>query len=235
MSKPIFAKVEIGNISIIALSREGGVSQPPFDSLNLGGYVGDNAADVLTNWQIVTALADCDGLAVLHAEHGTLVHDVTAVGELPPGDGAVTKEKNLGLVALSADCVPFALVDPVNEVIAIGHAGWKGVYADLMSSLTTSFKKAGGEVANSTAVIGPAICGDCYEVPHDRVDLFREVNSAAIKDDTHLDIKAGVEANLIELGFMIVDIPGCNFEAPNLFSYRRNGLTGRGGLVAVIN
>lgn len=235
MTSPVFTKVEIGNISVIALTRNGGVSESPFDSLNLGNYVGDNSDHVAANWKIVEQLADASGLAVLHAEHGTLVHSANEPGELPPGDGVITSKKNLGLVSLSADCVPFALVDPVNEVIAVGHAGWKGVYADLMSALSTAFVKAGGEITNSTAVLGPAICGKCYEVPHDRVDLFREVNPAAIKDDSHLSIKAGVEANLVELGYMIVDIAGCNFEDENLFSYRRNGITGRGGLVAIIN
>lgn len=232
-----YARVEFDSVTVVALNRHGGASLPPFDSLNLGNYVGDNPEAVQANWQIVQDTVSADALTLLHAEHGTKVNLALDPGEAPAGDGLICTKPKHAIAALSADCVPFALVDPVNQVIAVGHAGWKGVLADLMAALTQSFKSQGGIIATSTAVIGPSICPKCYEVPADRVNLFRPINPAAIYDYTHLDLSAAVRKSLSDFGFEINQIAGCNFEDDNLFSYRRaNGEpTGRGGLVAVIN
>ena len=234
-SSPEYARVNLGRICITALSRHGGVSGGDYVSLNLGSHVGDTQSDVDANWKIVKELVDSDGITYLHADHGTTVNVAGEFGEAPTGDGLVCKTPKHAIAALSADCVPVALVDPVNNVIAVGHAGWKGVLAHLMTELAKSFVELGADISKSTAVIGPSICGDCYEVGADRVELFG--NSASVRDSTHLDLAAGVREQLSDLGFEITQIPGCNFEDENLFSYRRSGSkpTGRGGLVAIIN
>jgi YfiH family protein len=234
---PEYAKVNFGSVTVTALSRHGGTSAAPFDSLNLGKHVGDQADCVERNWQKVHDLTNAAGLTFLHAEHGTKVNLAAQYGLAPLGDGLVTTNIKHGIVALSADCVPFALVDPVNKVIAVGHAGWRGVLADLMSELSKTFVELGASILKSTAVIGPAICANCYEVPAERVSQFEQVNPAAIAGETHLDISAGVCSKLGELGYSINIISGCTFEDSNLFSYRRaNGQpTGRQGLVVIIN
>ena len=227
--------MNLGRICVTALSRHGGVSTGPFESLNLGKHVGDLDSDVEANWEIVNQLVGADGITYLHADHGTTVNLATKFGQAPIGDGLVCKTPKHAIAALSADCVPVALLDPANNVIAVGHAGWKGVLANLMVELAKSFAQQGGNIAKSTAVIGPSICGNCYEVGADRVALFGQ--SASVKDSTHLDLAAGVREQLNNLGFEINQMPGCNFEDENLFSYRRTGgkPTGRGGLVAIIN
>lgn len=238
-----FARLEFGSVSVIALSRHGGVSQAPFDSLNLGNYVGDDPNAVTANWRKVQEFTSAEAITFLHAEHGIKVHEISktnsAIGprEAPVGDGLVCTEPGQAIVALSADCVPFALVDPINQVIAVGHAGWKGVLANLMNELSVQFTKSGGEISQAAAVIGPSICGACYEVPIDRVKMFKERMPAAISDETHLDLAGGVNSELTQLGYEVFKIAGCNFEDENLFSYRRanGGQTGRGGLVALIN
>jgi len=232
-----YAKVEFGSVTVTAFSRHGGVSVSPFDSLNLGSFVGDEPDAVAQNWERVRIFVSATGLTFLRAVHGNQVNVAKEFGLAPEGDGLVTKNKQHGLVALSADCVPFALVDPKNSVVAVGHAGWRGVAADLMSELSASFSAAGGKIDQAAAVLGPAICGSCYEVPPERVELFQTINPAAIKDRNHLDISAGVHFKLTELGYQINTIPGCTFEDPNLFSYRAAAgkPTGRQGLVAIIN
>ena len=232
-----FARVDLGHVSVVALSRFGGVSLPPFAELNLGSYVGDDPSLVAQNWKIVKENFNATGLTVMHAQHGTVVNLAIDSGEAPPGDGLVCTKPKHAIVALSADCVPFALVDPKNQVIAVGHAGWKGVLANLMQVLSDQFTLHGGEIANSTAVIGPAICEKCYEVTSDRVDLFKSKMPAAIADETHLDLATGVATTLKNIGFEVTRMGGCNFENENLFSYRRaeGQPTGRGGLVAIIN
>ena len=237
----VFGRVEIGPVSVIALSRHGGFSQTPYESLNLGSYVGDKPENVTANFAKVKQLVGAKNLTYLNAKHGIQVNlalDTSSeINMAPDGDGLVCVTSGHAIVALSADCVPFALVDPVNQIIAVGHAGWKGVLANLMNSLTEVFKKSGGQPAMSTAVIGPSICAKCYEVPEDRVELFSTTMPAAIADSTHLNLPNAVGTVLSDFGFSIIHIPGCNFENQNLFSFRRSGgnATGRGGLVAIIN
>lgn len=232
-----YARLEIGPISVVALSRHGGQSAAPFDSLNLGSYVGDDPISVQRNFEIVRNLVGAEKLTYLNANHGTGVHLASAAGQAPPGDGLVCLNTKHAIAALSADCVPFALVDPVAKVIAVGHAGWKGVLANLMTVLTNEFIAHGANPRASTAVIGPSICGSCYEVGQERVALFKATMPSAIADETHLALANGVHQVLADLGFTIETIAGCNFEDENLFSFRRagGGATGRGGLVAIIN
>lgn len=239
----VFGRVDIGPISVIALSRHGGSSLSPYESLNLGSYVGDDPENVAANFAKVKDLVGAKKLTYLNAKHGVQVNVTTnsvnpnPINPAPDGDGLVCNSVGHAIVALSADCVPFALVDPINQVIAVGHAGWKGVLANLMNSLSEVFKQNGGQPAHSTAVIGPAICAKCYEVPEDRVQLFSNSMPAAISDSTHLDLSNAVSTVLRDFGFSIAQIPGCNFENPELFSFRRSGgnATGRGGLIAIIN
>ena len=239
----VFGRVEVGPVSVIALSRHGGTSQSPYESLNLGSYVGDNPENVAANFARVKQLVGAKNLTYLNAKHGVQVNlaieksNAGPINAAADGDGLVCKIPGHAIVALSADCVPFALVDPINKVIAVGHAGWKGVLANLMKTLTATFEQSGGNPSSSTAVIGPSICAKCYEVPTDRVELFANTVPAAIFDSTHLDLVKGVSSVLTDFGFSITQIPGCNFEDLNLFSYRRasGNATGRGGLVAIIN
>ena len=230
----IFDQVSFGSVKVIALSRNGGLSNAPFSSLNLADYVGDESAAVRANLALVTELAGASGIAVMSATHGNKVNVVSSLGLAPSGDELVTREGNLALLALSADCVGFALTDSVSGVIAVGHAGWRGVLANVMQSVVDTFVLSGGKLAQTKAVIGPAICGSCYEVPSDRVSQFSE-HPAAIFDETHLDLRAGVRSVLAKQIDSIYEFPGCTQESENLFSYRKASgqPTGRGGLLVI--
>ena len=230
----IFDQVSFGSVKVIALSRNGGLSNAPFSSLNLADYVGDESAAVRANLALVTELAGASGIAVMSATHGNKVNVVSSLGLAPSGDGLVTREGNLALLALSADCVGFALTDSVSGVIAVGHAGWRGVLANVMQSVVDTFVLSGGKLAQTKAVIGPAICGSSYEVPSDRVSQFSE-HPAAIFDETHLDLRAGVRSVLAKQIDSIYEFPGCTQESENLFSYRKASgqPTGRGGLLVI--
>lgn len=236
MSAPAYARVYIEDIEVVALSRNGGQSSKPFDSLNLAPYVGDDAVAVTANQTAVKTLVGAVGISVMNAEHGCVVNVVTKSGLAPAGDGLVSTTPNFALLALAADCVPFAVADPVNRVIAVGHAGWRGVLANVMQSVLDAFVAQGGNLQSAQAVIGPSICANCYEVPNERVALFRSNSSSAISDESHLDLSTGVRSVLLQSVSKVHQIPGCTFEDTHLFSYRRaNGApTGRGGLVIVM-
>ena len=237
MNAQVFGRVSIEGIKAIALSRDGGTSLAPFDSLNLASYVGDSAENVSANLAIAKGLVSASEISVMNAEHGNTVHIVSEPGVAQPGDGLITKQTDLASVALAADCVPFGLVDPVNGVIAVGHAGWRGVLANVMQALLDEFVSTGAQLKHTQAVIGPAICAKCYEVPAERVEQFRVVRPDAIASSRNLDLIAGVKSVLATQVTKIHEISGCTLESSDLFSYRRAAgePTGRGGLVIAIS
>jgi YfiH family protein len=232
-----FGRVSIEGIDAIAFNRFGGTSQAPFDSLNLASYVGDDPQFVTANLNIAKNMVSAEHIAVMNAEHGNKVHFVTEPGIASLGDGLVTSETQLALLTLAADCVPFGLIDPVNRVIAVGHAGWRGVLANVMQVLVDAFVAAGGKLNCTQAVIGPAICADCYQVPAERVDLFRNVCPEAISTPRNLDLTSGVISVLATQVTHIHELSGCTFENSDLFSYRRAAgeQTGRGGLMLAMS
>lgn len=231
----IFAQRKYGEISVVITSRFGGFSDNAFSSWNLADYVGDQPAAVAANRQKLTQLLSADSLKVLAATHSADVQFVDIETAVLPGDGFVAKSKGLGLVALAADCATFALIDPVAQVIAVGHCGWKGLVAGLPQSLVREFAAQGGTPSDSIAVIGPTICAKCYEVPADRVELVAANCQNAKLDNTHLDIAAGVHEQLGHFGFEIEHITACTAESDALYSYRRDGITGRHALAVVIH
>jgi YfiH family protein len=198
--------------------------------------VGDSAENVSANLTIAKGLVSASEISVMNADHGNTVHVVSDPGVAQPGDGLITKQTDLALVALAADCVPFGLVDSVNGVIAVGHAGWRGVLANVMQALLDEFVASGAQLKHTQAIIGPAICAKCYEVPAQRVEQFRDVLPEAISTTRNLDLIAGVKSVLATQVTKIHEISGCTLESSDLFSYRRAAgePTGRGGLVVAI-
>jgi len=237
MDAQVIGRVSIEGIHAVAVTRIGGASSAPFDSLNLASYVGDDPASVSANIEIVKDLVSAHGVSVMNAEHGNTVHVVSEPGIAPIGDGLVTSQTKLAIAALAADCVPFGLIDPVNRVIAVGHAGWRGVLANVMQSLLDAFLAQGGQSNHAQAVIGPAICARCYVVPAERVELFQDVRPEAIHSSTTLDLTSGIRSVLALQVSKVHEFSGCTYENSNLFSYRRAAgePTGRGGLVIAMS
>jgi YfiH family protein len=237
MNPQVFDRVLIADIHAVALTRNGGTSRPPFDSLNLASYVGDDPECVTANLEIIKNVVSARDISVMNAEHGNTVHVVSEPGLALPGDGLITTQPNLALVALAADCVPFGLVDPVNRVIAVGHAGWRGVLANVMQSLLDGFLASGASLDHTQAIIGPAICASCYQVPAERVEQFQATRPEAISPTRNLDLIAGVKSVLASQVTKVHELSGCTLENQDLFSYRRSAgqATGRGGLVIALS
>jgi len=236
MATLIYNSVTVGSIEVVALSRHGGLSKGDYSSLNLANYVGDDPALVAKNIELAGSCVGTNKVSVMQGEHGSRVNFVSTSGYANAGDGLVSTTPGLALVALAADCVPFAIVDPANGVIAVGHAGWKGVAVNIMQNLVDQFVTGGGDLIHSTAVLGPSICAKCYEVPTSRATELRPISPVAVVGDRHIDVSAGVQSVLAKSGLNVIQIPGCTFEDEQLFSYRRaNGKpTGRGGLIVAL-
>lgn len=218
--------------------RPGGVSQGPYASLNLADHVGDDPAAVAANRDRLAATVGLGGsdLAVMQAAHGRSWALVTQPGTVPLVDILVTTQPGLGLVALAADCVPIALVDPVAGVAAAVHSGWRGVSEDAVGAAVAAMVESGAQPDQIAAHLGPAICAGCYEVSPDVRD---EV--AAVAPQAWATTRAGTAAvalhpavtqQLRRAGVTSITADAtCTAESSDLFSYRRDGQTGRQGVV----
>ena len=225
-------------------SRAGGVSAAPYDTLNMGASVGDDLDAVAANRRLVAEACGlgADRLTWMHQVHGPAVVYVPASrpgapGPLPQVDAQFTDVPGLAMVVLVADCGPVLLADPQARVVGAAHAGREGMAAGVVTELVAAMAGAGADPARMTAAIGPHICGQCYEVPaglRDRV-AAREPDAACVTraGTPGIDIRAGIRAQLARAGVRQVSAdPRCTAEAPELYSYRRDGTTGRfAGLV----
>lgn len=158
-------------------SRRGGVSEGPYSSLNLAFHVGDDPERVRENRRRLAAAAGFNPEKVVtgeqvHGQHVAVVGQEEAgrgaldrESALPATDGLVTAEKGIVLTTFYADCVPLFFLDPVRRVVAVSHAGWRGIAHGIgPRTVEVMVEEAGCRVENIMAGIGPAIDSCCYEV-----------------------------------------------------------------------
>ena len=230
-----------GGVFAAFSGRTGGVSGAPYESLNLGLGVGDDPAAVTANRvALATAcgLAPAD-LAWMRQVHGSDVCYLDAGTAEPPGpvDAIFTDVPGRALCVLVADCVPVLIADPAAALIGAAHAGREGMVAGVVPALVSAMVAAGASPASMRALIGPAICGGCYEVPPELAErvgaAVPEARCQTLDGTAGLDIPAGVRAQLAAADVAWVrSAPQCTKETADLFSYRRDGVTGRfAGLV----
>jgi len=218
-------------------SRFGGVSDAPFDDWNLAAHVGDDGAAVLTNRRRVAELAgvNVEDVVFMRQCHSADVEVVeSGVGEVQSVDGLVTATPDLVVVALSADCVPVSIVDVQAGVVAAVHSGWQGMVAGVVDTALVAMQDLGAARERIRVSLGPAICGPCYPVPPERARIAAQAApaSAATSPDGQpaIDVRAGLAAQLRAAGIVVEYVGGCTAEDPQLFSYRRDGETGRQGV-----
>ena len=225
----------------VVTDRRGGRSLSPYDSFNLGDHVGDDPAAVAANRERVARELGVgpDRLVWMSQVHGTGVAVVEGPPEGPPPvvDALVTATPGLVLCVVVADCVPVLLADRVAGVVAAVHAGREGVRQGVVPAALSAMASLGARARNVTALLGPAVCGDCYEVPDAmQADVARVAPAAAVRTrrgTAGLDLRAGLDERLRAAGIPeVVHDPRCTVEDPTLFSHRRDGTTGRqAGLV----
>ncbi len=220
----------------VVTTREGGASAAPYDSFNLGDHVGDDAAAVAANRARLAAelgLAP-DRLVWMEQVHGrtAAVVDGPVPEKLEATDAVVTARPGLALVVLVADCVPVLLADPEAGVVAAVHAGRVGARVGVLPAALAAMTEAGADVRRVEVLLGPSICGECYEVPPDmQTDVERHLPGSACrtrKGTPGLDLRAGLWRQLADSGVARIGIdPRCTNEERALFSHRREGTTGR--------
>ena len=205
--------------------------------------MGDDPTAVAANLAVVCGVMGVapGRLARMEAAHGADVAVVTGPGVSRGVDALLTRTPGLALVAIGADCVPLALIGDDGSTIAVAHCGWKGLAVDVIGATVDAMRSARAQVHH--AILGPAACGDCYAVPQERIDELARAATGAVSDaaitrardgQPAIDVRAGALARLAELGILgdsVTVVGGCTIESPDHFSYRRDGRTGRQGVL----
>jgi YfiH family protein len=216
-------------------TRAGGVSIPPYADLNLALHVGDDPRAVADNRARTAAGIGLPAGRLAFAEqvHGNAVALLDSVPDTPPKvDAMVTTTPGLALVVMVADCVPVLLADARAGVVAVAHAGRKGVELGVVAATVRAMVTCGADVERLQVYLGPSIGGCCYEVPADMQAAVDAVAPGAAcrtgVGTPGLDLRTGLEAQLSKLGVTRAGrVGGCTAETADLFSYRRDATTGR--------
>jgi YfiH family protein len=238
-------EAELGGARAAFSTRLGGVSEAPFDSLNLGLLTEDSADAVAENRQrLAHALGFEPGRIVFSRQvHGTRLLDhggsasdprMGGLGrtrqpgeEIVEGDGHVARGPGMAPLVFVADCLPVALSGP--EGVAMVHAGWRGLAGGILGAAVDA-------VAATAAAVGPGIGPCCYEVGDEVLEPFSELGEG-IAAGRMLDLPAVARRLLERAGVAQIEIAGLctSCEEELLFSHRRdNGRTGRQAGVAWI-
>jgi hypothetical protein len=220
------------NVKSLMTTREGGVSDVPWASLNLGDHVGDDPAHVAANRARLREM--------LPAEPGWLrqVHSARVV-ELgrdanPEADASFTREAGQVCAVLTADCLPVLFCDRAGSVVAAAHAGWRGLADGVLEATVAAMQvPPGGILAWMGAAIGP----QAFEVGDEVREAFTGRHAAAAAAFVPQPTPGKWLADIYQLARIRLDHAGvravygggrCTFsEAESFYSYRRDGVTGR--------
>ena len=226
-----------GPYEVVFSTREGGVSEGPYASLNLGRATADEPERVDENRRRLCAEAGAqpEALAMNYQHHSADVLRARAGSRGERGDGLWTEERGLPVLALAADCLPIALAraNGAKPAVAVLHAGWRGLVGGIAAEGVKTL--GGGPVA---AMIGPGIGPCCYEVGEEVAAPFRLAFGMGLYRDGKLDLWGAAERALRAAGVARVDrVDLCTACNPDrFFSHRRDdGLTGRQGVLGVID
>lgn len=221
-------------------TRVGGVSEGPFESLNLGILTTDEPELVVENRERLCAAVEVDPNTATMAwqVHGGDVTEAKPRGILERTvfercDGLWSEEPGQAMVLLTADCFPVALARGNGRPgLAVLHVGWKGLLAGIVEAGVRAL-----ESASLAAAVGPGIGPCCYEVGEEVAAPFQMRFGTDVLRGRNLDLAGAIERALRAAGVQAVWRTGhCTACEPDLFfSHRRDrGVTGRQGIVAAI-
>jgi YfiH family protein len=214
-------------------SRVGGVSDSPFDALNLSAGVGDDPGAVRDNRaRLLGAL----GLAPESVVYATQVHGATCLRPSAPGvagegDALVTTDDTLTLAAGTADCLGVLLWSRDRPAVASIHAGWRGLVAGVVGSAVSALAEDAVPAARLRAALGPRIGPCCFEVGPEVAERF-DAGDVVRGERTTVDLAQAARRALSAAGVpedSILDVGRCTACEPETwFSHRRDrGRTGR--------
>lgn len=207
-------------------NRTGGTSSGAFASLNLGTHVSDELATVLSNRALLAnEVGPIQYMSQVHGNRVAVIEEIT--DEDPTADALVTGIPGISVAVLVADCIPLLMYS--ERSVAAVHVGRKGLVNGVALTTVEVMREMGAK--EITAIIGPAICGACYEVSqelHDEVVTLHPMAGSRTRQGTPaLNLPAALAAVLGDHGIKVIDESRCTVENVDLYSYRRDGVTGR--------
>jgi len=227
--------------------RWGGVSQAPYNELNLALHVGDDPLKVLQNRQILADSEDfyIDNLIYMdqvHSDHIAVIKD-TLTNKQEKCDGIITNLPNIPLMVMVADCIPILLYDSKKKVVGAIHAGRNGTFLEIAKKAVLSMKEEfDSDPKDIYAYLGTSIKSCCYEVGKDLADICQKSfgKKYVIKRDNsfYLDLQTLNKDQLLSVGLDEKNInisSTCSCCDKNYFSYRRDAETGRFAGVIKLN
>src|SRR5215204_7397621 len=206
-------------------TRKGGVSKPPFDSLNISLKVGDDPDAVTENRDRIRDAMERRESAWVRQVAGDGAVRVSRPGLAGEADALVSDEEGFSLVVAVADCVPVALVGCDAGEVAMVHSGWRGTIAEIVGKAAQEMRRSGVR-----AYVGPCIRGCCYEVSEELAGRFAEKFGPRVVSGRYLSLPDAIRVDLEEAGnYEVHDLGLCTGCRPDLFySHRKQGpKTGR--------
>ena len=217
-------------------SREGGVSDGIYASLNGGLGSNDDPAAVAENRrrmaeQMGVPPSHFLGVHQSHSPDAAVATGPWQGASRPRADAIVTRTEGLAIGITAADCGPLLLVDPDARLIGAAHAGWKGALTGIVESTIEAMEKLGAERAGIAAAIGPLIRQPSYEVGNEFVERFMEEDAentlfflpAAREGHAMFDLAGFIRARLENAGVLVIDDIGIDtYSDERFFSYRRS-------------
>jgi polyphenol oxidase len=217
-------------------SREGGVSEGIYASLNGGIGSNDNPAHVAENRRRMAAQIRVPPEHFLtvfqvHSPDVAVATEPWDTAARPKADAIVTRTAGLAIAVTAADCGPILLADPKARVIGAAHAGWKGALTGIIESTVDAMEKLGAERGNIVAAIGPLIRQQSYEVGNEFVERFVEADAenaphflpAAREGHAMFDLAGFIRKRLENAGVLMIDDTGIDtYSDQRFFSYRRS-------------
>jgi hypothetical protein len=222
------------NVRALQTTRTGGVSAAPYDSLNLGGHVGDNPMAVARNRMSLNTLLPSEPVW-LEQVHGTVVANADLASCRVQADACIARHRASVCVVMTADCLPVLLCDTQGSVVGAAHAGWKGLAAGVIEATVQAMEVAPQDML---AWLGPAISQPAFEVGDEVRTVFVDADPQAAaafipgqNGKWFADIYVLARLRFNALGITRVYGGGhCTYsERERFFSYRRDGVTGRMG------
>ena len=214
--------------------RRAGVSQAPYDSLNLGAHVGDEAAAVAENRRRVRVQLQLpQEPAWLEQVHGIEVLDLDESAATGAADAVFTRRPGRICAVQVADCLPVLMSMRDGSAVAAAHAGWRGLAAGVLEA---TVKRLAVEPAQLLVWLGPAIGQAHFEVGEEvrRAFLTHDAGAAAAfaanaRGRWQCDLAGLARRRLAALGVSAVSGGSwCTYtDAERFFSFRRDGRCGR--------
>ena len=220
-------------VRAISTTRQSGVSTGAWSGLNLAEHVGDNLIDVAENRSRLREMLPAEP-RWLNQVHGVTVAYADALREVVAADAAVARHRHTVCAVMTADCLPVLFCDDNASVVAVAHAGWRGLHAGVLEDTLACMDV---DPASVMAWLGPGIGGDDYEVGDEVKSAFVADMPQAIAAFRMAENEGKWLADLSMLARLRLKQQGVHrvyggefntFSDPERFySYRRDGVTGR--------